>query len=313
LIVVGGLGFFALIGGLLWWKLEKPLPERTVTHRDPYTGQRSTETIPGGKTWLPAIVALVGLVFFAVGGMGIIVASHQSIPARNVGVVTVQGRPSGVVSNGGHWMRPWSKVTLFPTVIQPVTFDQVVRLKNNTEAHVDVSAQWQIDPNDQFLSLYNNWQTFANVENNVVKRSLQVALNDQFAGWDPLAVIDQKGGSTVAVTTLAAPVEQEVNAAMPSGLVLRSVKIVGITYSPDVQQNLNAVTKQAAQTLVAQRLEDTNKAVAAANAALGTSAQAFQQNCLNVVNNAIANKYQLPANFNCNSGGASLPLTVQAK
>ena len=309
LIVVGALGLAAMIFGIVWHRRMKTPKPRTVQNVDNYGRVRGESTVQARKPVYGMVTALIGVVLFGTGAIGIAACAHQSVPARNVAVVTINGKPSGVVTNGGHWMEPWAKLTYFPTVIQPVNnFDQVVRLKNNTEATVDVSAQWQIDPNNQFLALYNNWQTFDNIRDNVVKRELQVALNDQFAGWDPMAVIDQTGGSTVAVTSLAGPVEQEVNAAMPNGLVLRSVKIVGITYSKDVQANLNAVTKQAAATLTAQRLEQTNKAVAAANAALGNGAQAYQQNCLDTVKVAIAAGYALPANFNC--GGGTLPLTI---
>lgn len=261
--------------------------------------------------WLGVVA---GIILMCIGGISLTVFAHQSVPARNVGVVTSNGKPTGVVQNGGHWMAPWAKVTMFPTTIQPLTYEQKVRLKNNTEAYVDVNAQWQIDPNNQFLQLYFKYQTFDAVRDNVIKRQLGVALNNQFADWDPIEVIDKAtGNTTVSVTDFAGPVQQAVNAHMPGGLVLNSVAITSIRYSDEVQKNLDNITTAAAQTRVAQQQEQTNAAQAAANAKLGNGIQAYQQNCLNTTNNAIATRFTLPAGWNCNGAGGNTPITVAAK
>jgi len=267
-----------------------------------------------GEKAAPAAVGAVAFVLAAVMGFIILGMAHQSIPARNVGVVTLNGKPTSVLNNGGHWTAPWAKVTVFPTTVQPLTVDQKVRLANNTEATVDVSALWQIDANNQFLDLYNSYQTFDAVRDNVVKRQLAVALNNQFADWDPLAVIDSKTGtSSVSVTDFAVPVEQAVNAKMPAGAKLLSVAVVKITYSNGVQANLDAITKAAAQTRVAQQQEQTNAAQAAANAKLGNGVQAYQQNCINATLQAMADNYQLPASWNCNGTSTSPLISVPAK
>lgn len=259
------------------------------------------------------ILAIAGLVVTVLCGFVILGESYEQVGARTVSVETKSGKPVSVLNNGGHMIAPWAKTANFDATIQSIKEPVWVRLKNNTKAQVDVSVQWKIDPDNQFLALYNNYRTFDNVKNNVVQRQLAVALNNQFAEWDPLAVIDKTTGTaSVSVTDFAAPVETAMKTQMPAGLVLISVAVVGIDYSTSVQENLDLVTKQAAQTLVAQNLEQTNKAQAAANAALGNGQQAYQQNCLDVTKAAIAAKVALPASWNCNNAG-SLPLTVQAK
>lgn len=260
-----------------------------------------------------AALGVVGLIVAIICGFVILGEAYEQVGARTVSVETKSGKPVSVLQNGGHMIAPWAKTANFDATRQSIKEPVKVRLKNNTEAHVDVSVQWQIDPNADFLSLYNNYRTFDNVRDNVVQRQLAVALNNQFADWDPLAVIDKTtGSSSVSVTDFAAPVEAAMKTQMPAGLVLNSVAIVGIDYSATVQDNLDAITKQAAQTVVAQNLEQTNKAQAAANSALGGGAQAYQQNCLDVTKAAIIAKVALPASWNCNGSG-SLPLTVQAK
>lgn len=291
LLVFASLGVFALVGGVIGF----------------FTSKNDDGAAVG------AGFALVGLVVAMICGIIITVEAYEQVPARTISVETKSGKPVAVLNNGGHWIAPYARTTNFDATIQNIKEPVSVRLKNNTKATVDVSVQWQIDPNADFLKLYNNYRTFDNVKDNVVQRQLAVALNNQFADWDPLAVIDKTTGvASVSVTDFAAPVETAMKSQMPSGLILNSVAIVGIDYSGQVQENLDAITKQAAQTLVAQNLEQTNKAQAAANAALGNGVQAYQQNCLDTTKAAIIAKVQLPASWNCN-GSAGLPLTIPAK
>lgn len=285
------LGILALVGGIIGFITAK-------------TGDG--ESVGAG-------FALVGLVVSIICGVIVTVEAYEQVPARTVAVETKSGKPVAVLQNGGHWIAPYAQTAKFDATIQSIKEPVGVRLKNNTKANVDVSVQWKIDPDDQFLGLYNNYRTFDNVKNNVVQRQLAVALNNQFANWDPLAAIDKTTGSaSVSVTDFAKPVEAAMQAQMPPGLDLISVAVVGIDYSNAVQDNLDLVTKQAAQTVVAQNLEQTNKAQAAANAALGNGAQAYQQNCLDVTKAAIVAKVSLPASWNCNNGSGT-PLTIAAK
>ena len=256
--------------------------------------------------------AAVGVVLAAIGVIGLLVCAHQSVPARNVGVVTTNGKPVGVVQNGGHWMAPWAKVQTFDATVQTVTVEPTVRLKNNTTAQVDASVQWQIDPNADFLSLYNQYRTFDNIEKNVIVRQLSAALNNQFSTFDPLSSIDTKtGASTVNVQEFAQPVEAALKQVMPAGLVIKNVTLVNVKYSSELENQINAIITAAAQTRVAEQQEQTNTAQAAANRALvangGTPSQTvIEQNCLNLLNNAIQKNYALPAGFNCVGSGPAV-------
>src|SRR5882672_2483400 len=187
-------------------------------------------------------VALAGLVVSIICGIIITVEAYEQVPARTVSVETKSGKPISVLQNGGHWIAPYAKTQNFDATVQSLTVDQPVRLKNNTTATVDASVQWQIDPNTDFLQLYNNYRTFENVRDNVVKRQLAVVLNEQFQQFDPLGAIDKTtGASNVAVAEFAKPVQAQLTTAMPGGLVIRSVAIVRITYSPELEKNIDAI------------------------------------------------------------------------
>lgn len=287
LLVFLCIGAFALIGGILAMVFS----------------ESGSDARGGG-----GILAGVGLFLTLLTGIIIFVEAYEQVPARTVSVETKSGKPVSVLNNGGHMIAPWAKTQNFDATVQSLTVDQTVRLKNNTTAVVDVSVQWQIDPNTNFLALYNNYRTFDNVRDNVVKRQMAVALNEQFANFDPLGAIDKTtGASTVAVAEFAKPVEAQLIAAMPGGLVIRSVAIVRISYSAELEKNIDAIIAAAAQTRVAEQQELTNAAQAKANSALGTpSAGTYQQNCLNIIQTAMQKNYQLPAGFNCSGTAAGV-------
>jgi regulator of protease activity HflC (stomatin/prohibitin superfamily) len=269
------------------------------------------------KARLSPAPLLVGAGIVSIAVIAIAVQSFNQVPARNVAVETVYGRPVAVLDNGGHWTAPWAKVQTFDATVQTVTDTPTVRLKNNTTAQVDASVQWQIDPNADFLSLYNSYRTFDNIKQNVIVRQLSAALNAQFSTFDPLSAIDQNTGtSTVNVQSFAAPVEAALKQAMPAGLTIQNVTIVNVKYSAELENQINAIITAAAQTRVAQQQELTNKAQAAANKALtqggGAPTQTvIEQNCLNLLNTAIQKGYQLPAGFSCIGGVSTLALSTK--
>src|SRR4051812_27512817 len=80
----------------------------------------------------------------------VIFSSTTIVSARNVGVVTTFGRPSGTLGNGLHVIAPWQKVTEMDGTIQidnhTGEMATTVRLGNNSTANVDNSVRWRIQP-----------------------------------------------------------------------------------------------------------------------------------------------------------------------
>jgi len=272
------------------------------------------DNVPKDEKVPRGIFASVGSLILVTGLVAAFLDCTTTVPVRSVGVQTSFGKPIGVLSNGFHWIRPWSSVETFDGTVQTATSNPVVRLKNGTTATVDVSVQWQIDTGADFLSLYKQYKSFDNIQTNVIQRQLANALNEVFETFDPLASIDASGNLTVQVTALATQVQADLSSAVPPGLIIRNVTIPVINYSPQVEAQINTIIAAAAQTRVAQQQEKTNQAISQANAALKSgdlSLQVLYQNCLNLTQQALSHQWALPPGWTCGSPGASVVIPTK--
>ena len=264
------------------------------------------------------LVALGAVIAF-LGGIGLIAAgSHTTVPTRSVGVEVSYGKPLGVLSNGFHWIRPWASVETFDGTVQTVRLTGAdalaVRLGNQTTAKVDASVQWQIDTTGDFLSLYRQYKTFDNIENNVIERQLANALNEVFESFNPLASLDANGNQTVHVTDLAAEVSAKLAAAMPAGLRIDNVTIPLITYDATVEAQINSIIAAASASRVAVQQEQTAAAIKKANDLLSAgnlTAGVLYQNCLTMTQSALKAGEQLPAGWSCGSPGAQVVIPTK--
>lgn len=213
-----------------------------------------------------AIVAgIVGLVFFAF-------AATTVVGTRQIGIETKFGRPTGTtLTNGLHLKSPVTSVTEMDGAVQ---IDQhkdggriKVRLGNSSTADADVSVRWQIKP-DAAPELFLQYKTFDNVRINLVTRNLQVALNEVFATFDPLAPKNLDRSplpelSTQAKNILAAKVGSQVE--------ILDVAVPTIDYDDGTEQKINQLNQERAATAVAEQAKMTALAQAAANANLAAS------------------------------------------
>lgn len=264
------------------------------------------------------VAGAAGALLILVAGVIAFFDCTVTVPVRSVGVQTSFGKPIGVLTNGFQWVRPWSSVETFDGTVQTLKETgksaPIVRLKNGTTATVDASVQWQIDTGADFLSLYKQYKSFSNIEQNVIERQLANSLNEVFEGFDPLGSIDAQGNLTVQVTSLAAKVQTNLAAAMPPGLVIRNVTIPVINYSDQVEAQINTIIAAAAQTRVAEQQLKTNQAISAANAALtngNLTPGVLYQNCLNLVQQALSHGWALPPGFSCGIPGASVVIPTK--
>ncbi len=142
---------------------------------------------PAARTRSLRIAVVTGVIALFV----VILGSTTIVSARNVGVVTTFGRPSGTLSNGLHWKAPWQSVTEMDGTIQIDNHTgesaTTVRLGNNSTAYVDNSVRWRIQP-AAADELFLDYRQFANVRDNLVTRELRAALNEVFADFDPLSL-----------------------------------------------------------------------------------------------------------------------------
>lgn len=214
---------------------------------------------------IAAIAGFIGLIF-------LVFASTTVVGTRQIGIETKFGRPTGTkLSNGLHLKSPVTAVTEMDGAVQ---IDQhtgdhriKVRLGNSSTADADVSVRWQIKP-DAAPELFVQYKTFDNVRTNLVTRNLQVALNEVFAAFDPLAPQNLDRSplpelSEKAKVILAAKVGDQVE--------ILDVAVPTIDYDDGTEQKINQLNQERAATEVAKQAKTTALEQAAANANLAGS------------------------------------------
>ncbi|WP_078316027.1 SPFH domain-containing protein [Mycobacterium sp. D16Q16] len=211
------------------------------------------------------IAGFIGLIF-------LVFASTTVVGTRQIGIETTFGRPTGsTLSNGLHLKAPWAQVTEMDGAVQ---IDQhkgdsriKVRLGNSSTADADVSVRWQIKQ-DATPELFVQYKTFDNVRANLVTRNLQVALNEVFASFDPLAPQNLDRSplpelSEKAKVILAAKVGDQVD--------ILDVAVPTIDYDDGTEQKINQLNQERAATAVAEQAKKTAVEQAKANGELAGS------------------------------------------
>ncbi|WP_237111287.1 SPFH domain-containing protein [Mycobacteroides abscessus] len=211
---------------------------------------------------IAGFIALIFLVF----------ASTTVVGTRQIGIETTFSRPTGsTLSNGLHLKAPWAQVTEMDGAVQ---IDQhkgdsriKVRLGNSSTADADVSVRWQIKQ-DATPELFVQYKTFDNVRANLVTRNLQVALNEVFASFDPLAPQNLDRSplpelSEKAKVILAAKVGDQVD--------ILDVAVPTIDYDDGTEQKINQLNQERAATAVAEQAKKTAVEQAKANGELAGS------------------------------------------
>jgi regulator of protease activity HflC (stomatin/prohibitin superfamily) len=266
------------------------------------------EDLRGGAV----LVTVAGIVLTA---LMLIVGSAHTIPTRSVGVVTSFGRPTGSLANGWHWTAPWASVEKFDASVQTLKLDGndstpcvTVRLGNQTTGCVDVSVQWNIDPNGDVVDLYRKYKSFDNIEENLVKRQLQHALNVAFGDYDPLRAVNGADKPGASLDDLARKAKDTLQSGVGAGITVSSVTIPLIHFDGDTENRLKAYQQALADTRIAEQKKQTAEQTKAANDILAGSAASKDpgvqyQNCLDLIRE-LANKGQLdklPPTFSCGS------------
>lgn len=231
-----------------------------------------------GFTSLPAKMALPRAGFVAAGGVGVVVAllslfvsMATVVSTRNVGIVTTFGRPNGELSNGFHLVAPWQDVTEMDGAIQLQKFEDKsamqVRLGNNSTANANVTIQWRLDPKST-PSLFLDYRSFDGIRENLVDKELSVAMNSEFAKFDPLAPGNSDGAPLVAISE---KVQHDVQKAVGDRIEIQKIFVPLVTYDQQTQDRINALNVEKANTRVAEQAKQTAQAQSDANKILSQS------------------------------------------
>jgi regulator of protease activity HflC (stomatin/prohibitin superfamily) len=274
------------------------------------------------------IATTIGVGLLVVGGVIGIADSFTIVPARNVGIVNTFGHADETLSNGFHWVAPWSAVEKIDATVQNINLSSdthdciTVRLANQTTACVDTTVQWGIDQQANANQLWqryrgNNDDVVGNIGRNVVERELRRSLNVVFEAYNPLAVLTQAGAPTVSIDGLANEALGEMRAHVDPGIDIDTMRISLVHYDDITQGKLNAFAQALADTQIATQQKLTAEQQKEANDLLASAASSSQgvqyQNCLNLIKDLAARDQlkDLPPTFNC--GGVSPNVLVGAK
>lgn len=273
--------------------------------------------IPYGRLTSAGVIGL-GLLIFA-GSITTIV------PTRNIAVTVAFGKPTGTLGNGFHFIAPWETTEEYDAAIQTLKLSGdagdtpgiVVRLANGATARVDITVQWQIDPNSDITQLHLDYRNFNNIQDNVVKRQLAGALNAVFEGYDPL--LSLKAGQSnsrdqVTLAQLGTQVHEELAMILPLGITVRSITLPLIRFDGKVQDALDKYQQTIAETQVAEQRKKTADALKAANDILSSANNTpgvLYQNCLDLTERMAQQGKALPAAWSCGAGTAQTVVPVR--
>lgn len=279
-----------------------------------------------------AVAIAVAVMFL--GGLIVFFDSYVIIPARNVGIVNTFGKAEATLDNGWHWVKPWSSVEHVDATVQNINMNAdlgqwdknvcttiAVRLGNQTTACLDLTLQWNVDPNANANKLWQSYrgtnnEVVPNIGRNVVQRELQRAANKAFESYNPLAVLT--GGHTTTTVDLSNAILSDMKQSVDPGVIVDKFLISLVHYDAVTQAKLNGFAQALADTQIATQQKLTAEQQKLANEVLAAASSSdpgvMYQNCLNLIKDLAAkNQLQnLPEVFSC-SGGAATPVILNAR
>lgn len=252
-------------------------------------------------------------------------SSFKIVGAKDIGVPVTFGRPDGsVFHNGWNWKNPATDVHTFDGALQTEKFSSDkdddgepinVRLFIGSVAKVNLSFQWRLENDDNVKQIYLNYRNPEKINENLVKRGLQQALNEAFSTYNPYAALIAAQTNTQATNT---PGTQQISTTFEdvqknalaklkaefdkNGVQAVSLTIAGIEYDGKTQGNLDALGNAITQTQIALQNEKTATAQAAANKTLNDSTASpatIQQLCIQGTIKAVEDGKGFPAGWNC--------------
>lgn len=236
--------------------------------------------------WVVARVgAYVVLSIFLVGSLvTMFFSSFTTVSTKNVAIVTTFGHPDGELSNGAHFIAPWSKTTEMPANVQT---DQYlgnsdndtsnsqqpcmdVRIANQSITCVEVTIRWRIVPGSA-PELFRDYKTFEHVRDSLVTLNLKSSLNTAFADYNPLAILQEGKVPQDVLTQVGGQVLNELASEIGKQIEILQIIIPLVHFDQTTQVNINAFQAAVANTRIATQNVQTAKQQAQANEILSAS------------------------------------------
>lgn len=305
---------------------------KTVSYQSGYSDRKEKEV----PNLARKITRNIGFGILCLAAFLLFWSSFTVVQTKQVAVVTVNGKPESVLHNGWNWKDPIAQAHKFNGAIQTEKYstdkdDQgdpiTVRLFTGAQAQVNVTFQWQLEGDDNFMRVFQNYRDIDNLNKNVVKRNLQQSLNEVFASYNPydalIAAQANTGTNTPATQQVAAiPYEKFQGDAMsklslaltPQGIKPISLTISNIHFDDKTQSYLDTLSQALVNTQIAIQNEKTAAATAESNRILNSqpaNSQTVQQLCIQVTQKVLEEGHTLPAGWSCS--GASSSVVIPSK
>lgn len=314
----------AFIGLIVWKTTTKTITvERGYSTRE-YTNEAH---LTAGVAFLVGVALTV--VFFFLSTFVVVKQAH-------VGEEVNFGKAQGTLSVGWHWKSPTSTVKRYDGTLQTEKYstdkdDQgdpfQVTLYGGSTAFVNLTYQWRLS--GDIDSIYKNYPTTGTdvLNTNVVKRDVQLALNEAYASYNPyqnlenqqlILAAQQKGQAPPAIQPALTYVDfaktaltQVTTELSPQGISAISLVISSISFDPTTQANINSLQNSIISTQKAIQNEITAAATALANQKITANPPTAEQNTQTCLADIAANPaaYAGMVSLNCNFGTASSSVT----
>jgi regulator of protease activity HflC (stomatin/prohibitin superfamily) len=223
------------------------------------------------------IVIGVAVLSGILAGVCLLGASMNTVPTRNVGIVTSFNKPTGQTTGPGlKFVAPWKNVDDWDASRQAYDHRSAktcvqVRIASLANACVEAQVEWQAKPAnapEQWASYRRDFDTF------VARRidpAFAGAFNEAFASHDPLANIDKTGNLNVPLAPFAQAVREDIEKRVGQDITVLAVIVTRVNYDEKTQANIETfqqatvkartLAKDQANALLQKTISETNAKV----------------------------------------------------
>lgn len=266
------------------------------------------------------IAVLIALVAAVAEVCAIVFGCLTTIGPSDIGVITSFGKPAGDLTPGVHWLSPTANVTVWDNAVQDVTYTRQqplqVHIGGQQTAYLAVTLQYQIKPGaiDQ---LFQKYRKQPNMQQLLVTRSLDQAINDQLQNFSPIDAVAAGTSNGDSLVPFQSLVKNQMISDIGQWIDVESVFMPYVSYDPETTARLNSLQTQKADTLIAAEAVRTAEQRAAALRDLqnqaNLSTNAIAELCFQNVLEPIVKAGGNPAGIQCWPGGSAANVVITPK
>ena len=176
------------------------------------------------------------------------VSAANTVPVRNVGIVTSFNKPTGQTTGSGlHLTKPWQKIAEWDASIQTDDAKTNVRIQTGAVAEVVNKVRWQVREEAAPRQYTDYKGDFDNMRRNLFEVEKQAAFNEAFADYNPInQQVDAAGKVVFDLGRMAEEVKQILAAKLGADFIIHSVVIPIINHDRATQAAIEAYQKNVA-------------------------------------------------------------------